>query len=60
MTIAHLLNSLFNLGAQTDYLNSSDAARLFWMGAIVAIAAAIAIGIAVGSRRHRSPRLRHH
>jgi hypothetical protein len=37
MTIAQLFHALFNLGAQTDFWNSTQAARDFWMifGAVV-------------------------
>jgi hypothetical protein len=42
MTIAGLLSALFNLGAQTDFWNSNQAARDFWLVFAVALIAGIA------------------
>jgi hypothetical protein len=55
MTIRQLLSGLFNLGAQTDFWNSTPAARLFWLS--FAAAVVIAVGyLALGALRHRRRR----
>jgi hypothetical protein len=55
MTIPALLSRLFDLGRQTDFLNSSHAAWDFW--GLVAIAALVAIAIAVvQANRPHAPR----
>jgi hypothetical protein len=41
MTIAGLLSALFNLGAQTDFWNSNQAARDFWLIFAAAVVAAV-------------------
>ena len=41
MTIAQLLRALFNLGAQSNFWNSSAAAGLFWIVFGTAVVAAI-------------------
>jgi hypothetical protein len=57
MTIAGLLSALFNLGAQTDFWNSNQAARDFWL----VFAAAVVAGVVYFSlrtariRRSRGP-----
>jgi hypothetical protein len=57
MTIAGLLSALFNLGAQTDFWNSNQAARDFWL----IFAAAVVAGVVYLSlrtariRRSRGP-----
>lgn len=53
MTIAQLLSSLFNLGAQTDFWNSNAAARDFWIVFAVALAAAVVYFFARKVRRRR-------
>jgi hypothetical protein len=59
MHIAQLLSSLLNLGAQTDFWNSSQAARDFWIIFAVAVALVIAVIAVRSNNHHRTPRLRH-
>ena len=56
MTITHLLRQLFNLGAQTDFWNSSAAARDFWLVFGAAVVGTIAyFGLhALQRRRERT------
>ena len=56
MTIAQLLHSLFNLGAQTDFWNSIQAARGFWM----IFAATVVVGLAYLGARSLQQRRQHH
>ncbi len=53
MTIAQLLRALFNLGAQTDFWNSAQAARDFWLVFGTAIVLGILYASARGIRRRR-------
>jgi hypothetical protein len=55
MTIAGLLSALFNLGAQTNFWNSNQAARDFWLVFAAAVVAAI-VYLGVRSARHRRHR----
>jgi hypothetical protein len=55
MTIAGLLSALFNLGAQTNFWNSNQAARDFWLVFAAAVVAAI-VYLGVRSVRHRRHR----
>jgi hypothetical protein len=59
MTIAGLLSALFNLGAQTDFWNSNQAARDFWL---IFAALCVAVVVYFSLRTARSRRLRgpHH
>jgi hypothetical protein len=52
MTIAGLLSALFNLGAQTDFWNSNQAARDFWLIFGAAVILAIAY-VTIRAIRHR-------
>jgi len=55
MTIAALLSALFNLGAQTDFWNSTSAARDFWLifaGGLVATAANFGLRAIRNRRNH--------
>jgi hypothetical protein len=54
MTIAQLFSSLFNLGAQTDFWNSSAAARDFWLAFAVVVVAAIVYFTLRTMRRRRN------
>jgi asparagine N-glycosylation enzyme membrane subunit Stt3 len=56
MTIAQLLSSLFNLGAQTDFWNSNAAARDFWIAFAVALVAGV---VYFSSRKVRRSRRGH-
>jgi hypothetical protein len=55
MTIAQLLSSLFNLGAQTDFWNSNSAARDFRLIFAAALVAAI-VYVSLRTLRHRRHR----
>jgi hypothetical protein len=55
MTIAGLLSALFNLGAQTDFWNSNQSARDFWLIFGVAVLAAI-VYFSLRAMRHRRER----
>jgi hypothetical protein len=57
MTIAGLLSALFNLGAQTGFWNSNQAARDFWLIFGAAVVAAI-VYFSLRTMRHR--REQHH
>ena len=54
MTIAQLFSALFNLGAQTDFWNSTAAARDFWLifGAVV-VAAIVYFSLRSARRRRQ-------
>ena len=55
MTVTGLLSALFNLGAQTDVWNSTQAARLFWIRFAAAVVAA-AVYVSLRAARHRRHR----
>ena len=55
MTIAGLLSALFNLGAQTNFWNSNQAARDFWL-VFAAIVVAGIVFFTLRSMRHRRER----
>jgi hypothetical protein len=60
MSIAQLISALLNLGQETDFWNSSAAARDFWIVFGVAVVIAIAAMAIRSTRDSRPPRLRHH
>jgi len=53
MTHERLVAALFNLGAHSDFLNSKDAARDFWLVFAVAAVCAIAYFTLRTARRNR-------
>jgi hypothetical protein len=55
MTIAGLISALFNLGAQTNFWNSTQAARDFWLIFAAVVVAAI-VYFSLRSARHRRHR----
>jgi hypothetical protein len=55
MTIAGLLSALFNLGAQSSFWNSNQAARDFWLIFGAAVVAAI-VYFSLRSARQRRHR----
>jgi hypothetical protein len=59
MTIAGLLQQLFNLGQQTDFLNSARAARDFWVLVALAVCVLVVGSVALHAAHRRSTRLPH-
>jgi hypothetical protein len=59
MTIAGLLSALFNLGAQTGFWNSNQAARDFWLIFAAACVAAV-VYFSLRAERIRRSRGRQH
>jgi hypothetical protein len=58
MTIAQLFRALFNLGAQSNFWNSTTAADLFWLVFGTATVVAI-VYVSVRSMQHRRSRHTH-